>query len=101
MTIDEGFEYSTKHKDQIPADMSLFEFCRERVEKTDFAPAEKALCLEFCKLWGAYVGEPVERQSMRFFCLEECIEGSKCHAGGTTDDVLTMNYSKYVCRVNL
>lgn len=75
--VDEGFEYSTNHKDEIPANMSLFDFFRERLETTNFTPSEKSACLNYCKLWGAYIGEPVERQSLKFFHLEECIEGSK------------------------
>jgi hypothetical protein len=76
-TVDEGFEYSTKSKDLIPSNMSLYDFCCQQLEKTEFTVEEKAACKEFSKFWGAYVGEPVERQSMKFFCLEECIEGSK------------------------
>jgi hypothetical protein len=76
-TVDEGFEFSTKNKDSIPSSMSLYDFCCNRLEKTDFTAEQKAACKEFSKFWGAYVGEPVERQSMKFFCLEECIEGSK------------------------
>ncbi|OKL61598.1 hypothetical protein UA08_03159 [Talaromyces atroroseus] len=74
-TIDEGFEYSTKKQDHIPPSMSLYDFCCQQLEKTSFTVEEKAACKEFAKFWGAYVGEPVERQSMKFFCLEECIEG--------------------------
>lgn len=76
-TVDEGFVFSTKNKDSIPASMSLYDYCCKQLEKTNFTEAEKAACKEFSKFWGAYVGEPVERQSMKFFCLEECIEGSK------------------------
>lgn len=76
-TVDEGFVFSTKNKDSIPAGMSLFDYCCKQLEKTNFTEEEKAACKEFSKFWGAYVGEPVERQSMKFFCLEECIEGSK------------------------
>lgn len=77
-TVDKGFDYSTKYKDTIPPEMSLFDFCCQQLEQTDFTVEEKTACKEFAKFWGAYVGEPVERQSMKFFCLEECIEGSEC-----------------------
>lgn len=76
-TIDEAFEYSNKHKDTISPDQSLLDFFREQVEKTGFSPVEKEACIQYCKLWGAYVGDPVERQSLKFFCLEECIDGSE------------------------
>jgi hypothetical protein len=75
--IDEAFEYSNRYKDIIPADKSLLDFCHEQIEKTNFTQEEKDACIEFSRFWGAYVGDPIERQSLKFFCLEECIEGSK------------------------
>lgn len=76
-TIEEAFEYSNKYKETIPPERSLFDFFLEKIEKSDFAPAEKDACVETCKLWGAYVGDPIDRQSLRFFCLEECVDESK------------------------
>jgi hypothetical protein len=76
-TIEEAFKYSNSYKDSIPADKSLLDFIRERIEETEFSAEEKTLCIESCRLWGAYVGDPIERQSLKFFCLEECIDGSR------------------------
>lgn len=76
-TIEEAFEYSNKHGDNVPPEQSLFDYIREKLEKTDFSDEEKKLCLDSCKLWGAYVGDPIERQSLKFFRLEECIDGSR------------------------
>lgn len=75
-TIEQAFEYSNQHGDSIPSEQSLFDFIQEKLEKTDFSDEDKILCLDSCKLWGAYVGDPIERQSLRFFRLEECIDGS-------------------------
>lgn len=76
-TIGEAFEYSNTYKDSIPSGRSLFDFFKERVEKKGFNEEEKEACLESCRLWGSYVGDPVERQSLKFFCLEECIDSSR------------------------
>jgi hypothetical protein len=75
-TISEAFEYSNRHGDSIPAEKSLFDFFNEKVGQSDLSDTEKALVLDASKLWGAYVGEPIERQSLRFFRLEECVDGS-------------------------
>lgn len=75
-TIEQAFEYSNKHGESIPADRSLFDFFQEKVQQTGLSPAEQALYLDVCKLWGAYVGDPIERQSLKFFRMEECIDGS-------------------------
>ena len=76
MTIDKAFKYSNAHKDSIPPERSLFDFFLDQVEKANLTPKEKKWCIETCRQWGAYVGDPIERQSLKFFCLEECIDGS-------------------------
>lgn len=76
-TIEEAFEYSNTYKDSVPSDRSLFDFFKESAEKKGFSEEEKEACLESCRLWGSYVGDPVERQSLKFFCLEECIDSSR------------------------
>ncbi|KAI9367142.1 hypothetical protein BJX61DRAFT_547775 [Aspergillus egyptiacus] len=87
-TIEEAFKYSNSHKDSIPAEKSLFDFFRERVEETGFTDEEKDLCIEFCRFWGAYVGESIEKQSLRFFCLEECIDGNNYFVASTYKEIL-------------
>lgn len=77
-TIEEAFKYSNSHKDEIPAEKSLLDFIRERLEQSDLSDEEKSTCLESARLWGAYVGDPIERQSLKFFSLEESIDGSMC-----------------------
>lgn len=76
-TIGEAFEYSNTYKETISPDRSLLDFFKERIEMSNLNPLEKKLCIESSRLWGAYVGDPIERQSLRFFCLEECIDGSR------------------------
>lgn len=74
--IQEAFNYSNTHQDDIPAEKSLLDFIRERLEKTDVSAEEKSLVIESSRLWGAYVGDPVDKQSLKFFNLEESIDGS-------------------------
>lgn len=75
-TVEDAYEYSRSNKNSIPADKSLFDFIKERLEKAEFSEVEKEKCLELSKLWGSYIGSPIDRQSLRFFFLEECLEGS-------------------------
>lgn len=76
-TIGEAFEYSNAHGDTIPPERSLFDYFQEKLEQTQFSQTEKQMCLDSCRLWGAYVGDPIERQSLKFFRLEECVDGSE------------------------
>lgn len=77
--IDKAFAYSNNNKDSIPPGQSLYDFIKDEVKKSELSPEQKQLCLESCKLWGAYIGEPIETQSLKFFNLEECIDGSKLY----------------------
>ena len=77
MNIDKAFEYSRTNVDAIPPSKSLWDYFEEEVEKTGFSDVEKDACLELSKLWGAYIGAPIDRQSLKFFFLEECIDGSE------------------------
>ncbi|KAL4864671.1 hypothetical protein BDV12DRAFT_175877 [Aspergillus spectabilis] len=87
-TIEEAFRYSNTHKDEIPAERSLLDFICERLEETEMSAEGKSLCVESCRLWGAYVGDPIERQSLKFFCLEECIDGNNYFVASTYRDIL-------------
>ncbi|KAJ5748813.1 uncharacterized protein N7511_010509 [Penicillium nucicola] len=87
-TISEAFQYSNQHGDSIPAEKSLLDFFNEKVGKSGLPETEKALVLDACKLWGAYVGEPTERQSLRFFRLEECVDGSNFVVASTYKRIL-------------
>ncbi|KAJ5750322.1 hypothetical protein N7533_007350 [Penicillium manginii] len=87
-TIEEAFEYSNQHGDSIPPERSLFDFIQEKLEKTNFSDEDKRLCLDSCKLWGAYVGDPIERQSLKFFRLEECIDGNNYFVASTYQRIL-------------
>ncbi|KAL5334343.1 amine oxidase [Aspergillus crustosus] len=87
-TIEEAFRYSNSHQDDIPAEKSLLDFIQEKLEKTKLSDEEKSLCVESSRLWGAYVGDPIERQSLKFFCLEECIDGNNYFVASTYKDIL-------------
>jgi hypothetical protein len=74
-TIEQAFEYSSQHGDRIPPEQSLYDFFQEKVKQSTFSGEEKQLFLDLCKIWGIYTGDPIERQSLKFFFLEEVIDG--------------------------
>jgi len=78
--FEEAFVHSREHTVEIDPARTLLDFCRERVTATvagmDGSDKRKGrLLLQMCELWGNYVGSPIERQSLKFFWLEESIEG--------------------------
>jgi hypothetical protein len=89
-----AFKYSNENSKLIPASRSLYDFFEERVQElftdlsTDEAQRKRSGLLQACEMWGAYVGSPVQRQSLKFFWLEECIEGENPFVAGTYEKIL-------------
>jgi len=87
--IEDAFEYSNKHGPEIDAERSLLDFFQEQVPKRipdteEDYERQRHILLQVAELWGNFVGSPLSRQSLKFFWLEECIEGGKtrsspCH----------------------
>jgi hypothetical protein len=89
-----AFKYSNEHSKSIPASKSLYDFFEEKVKDlftdipADEAERKRKTLVQTISMWGAYVGSPVERQSLKFFFLEECIEGENPFVAGTYEKIL-------------
>jgi hypothetical protein len=89
-----AFKYSNENSKSIPASRSLYDFFEEKAQDlfmdlpTDEAQRKRLGLLQACEMWGAYVGSPVQRQSLKFFWLEECIEGENPFVAGTYEKIL-------------
>ena len=75
--ISNAFRYSREQGPSIPPQSSLMDFFRSEVKEKRLDDASSKLVLQMARMWGDFVGEPVEKQSLRFFWLEECIEGGR------------------------
>jgi hypothetical protein len=80
--IGEAFEVSaaaTKRDggESIPREKSLYDFVRGRAVEEVVDDGERELLLQMSEMWGAYVGEPVWKQSLRFAWMEECCGGGR------------------------
>ncbi|KAH7011494.1 hypothetical protein EDB80DRAFT_876157 [Ilyonectria destructans] len=91
--VQEAFKHSNKSCKDIHHGESLHDFfLRKSVEKIpdteeDYEKRRKIL-MQMSELWGAFVGSPVFSQSLKFFWLEECIEGENLFCAGTYKKVL-------------
>jgi phytoene dehydrogenase-like protein len=78
--IQEAFSYSNKHTASIDPNESLWDFFQKEVarripdNKPDFEK-KREFIFQMAEMWGAFIGSPITRQSLKFFWLEECIEG--------------------------
>jgi hypothetical protein len=79
----EGFQYSIKNTQTIHPDESLHDFFLKKVqEKFPISASgdnerKQKIVMQISQMWGAYVGGPVEKQSLKYFWLEECLDGGE------------------------
>jgi hypothetical protein len=94
--IEQAMKYSEDESASISADESLYDFFKNKVP--DLIPLEmdgdksvekrRQNVLNMSDMWGAFVGSPIERQSLKFFWLEECIDGENLFVAETYYKVL-------------
>lgn len=72
--IDDAFKYSNQDSATIPPEMSLMDFFRMKVKQQKLDKYTSKLVLQHAQIWGDYVGEPTETQSLKYMWLEECID---------------------------
>lgn len=77
--VADAFKYSNENDSSsaILPDRSLKDFFVEGLEEKGLGEADKKVVLQMAELWGAFIGDPVDRQSLKYFWLEECIDGGK------------------------
>ncbi|KAK3378132.1 hypothetical protein B0H63DRAFT_525381 [Podospora didyma] len=91
--IEDAFEHSNKHGSEIDPDKTLLDFFQEQVSvkipdtETD-CEKKRHMLLQMSELWGAFVGSPINKQSLKFFWLEECLDGENLFCAGTYQKIL-------------
>ncbi|KAL7814505.1 FAD/NAD(P)-binding domain-containing protein [Trichoderma gracile] len=91
--IQDAFVYSNKSSADIDERVSLLEFFKEKVvekipETEENFQKKRETVLQMSEMWGTFVGSPVGQQSLKFFWLEECIEGENLFCAGTYQKIL-------------
>ena len=72
--IDDAFKHSNEDSASIPPDRSLMDFFKTRVKEKNLDQPTSKLVFQMAHIWGDYVGEPIETQSLKYLWLEECID---------------------------
>ena len=86
--VAQAFKYSDEYSSSIDPQRSLMDYFKQEVAKRESDPAKVAEMLKMAQRWGAFVGDPIERQSLKFFYLEETIEGENAFVAGTYRKIL-------------
>lgn len=97
--IGEAFEYSKQKGSEIDPSKSLLDYFKEKIP--EYIPDTEAeyekhrqITLQMCESWGAFIGTRIARQSLKFFWLEECIDGGMCPRRKSTVLQLTFTVSE-------
>jgi hypothetical protein len=75
--ISEAFKYSNENCASIPPELSLRDFFEEKMKERGLEGEERKLVMQIGEMWGAFIGDPWERQSLKYFWLEECLDGGE------------------------
>lgn len=92
--IEQAMKYSNEHSATIDPKKSLYDFFEEAVEKLflddkeEDAKHKRQTILQMSEMWGAFVGSEIQKQSLKFFWMEECIDGENLFVAGTYKKVL-------------
>ena len=73
--IGNAFKYSNQESASIPQDRSLMDYFHTSLEEKKLAEDSSALVLQMARIWGDFIGDPIEKQSLKYLWLEECIDG--------------------------
>lgn len=84
-----AFKHSDEHSATIDPQTSLFDYFKTQLDEMGIVDGKRRQdLLHEAQMWGPFVGDPVERQSLKFFFLEECIEGETVFVASTYKDIL-------------
>jgi len=92
--IEQAMKYSNEHSATLDPQKSLYNFFEEAVEKLYLddqeaeAKKKRRTILQMSEMWGAFVGTEIQKQSLKFFWMEECIDGENLFVAGTYKKVL-------------
>ena len=75
--IDQAMKYSEAESASISPDVSLADFLRGSLRLRGYEPEKSRLIMGLADMWSNIVGEPIEKQSLKYLWLEQCIEGGK------------------------
>ena len=84
--VEEAFVHSNANCSTIDPNESLHDFFQQRLEahvpsagasNASAVKRRQEMVMQIAEFWGAFVGSPVSRQSLKYYWLEECIEGGR------------------------
>ena len=75
--VEEAFKYSNENCEGIAPHLSLKDFFQERLRLSVLDEKVQNAVLEFAEMWGGFIGDVFERQSLKWVWLEKCLDGGR------------------------
>ena len=74
-TISDAFSHSNEFCFTIPSNTSLKDYLVDKFSPSDLKEDDKKLVYQMAEIWGSFIGDPLDKQSLNYFWLEECLDG--------------------------
>ena len=84
----EAFKYSDHNTKSIAPGTGLYDYFQSELSERNYSKAKLKDNLDEAHMWGPFIGESIRRQSLKFFFLEECIEGENVFVASTYKPIL-------------
>ncbi|MCJ1396685.1 hypothetical protein MMC18_009577 [Xylographa bjoerkii] len=84
----DAFKYSNENCKSIAPNLSLKDFFRERLSASPLDGEAQNVVPELAEMWGGFIGDPFETQSLKWFWLEECLDGDNLFVSNTHQAII-------------
>ncbi|MCJ1405921.1 hypothetical protein MMC11_009155 [Xylographa trunciseda] len=81
--ITEAIDYSKENSERIAPTESLKDFFDKKLAESDLNPDDRKTVLQMARTLGSFTGDTWEKQSLRNFWLEECLDGGNLYVAST------------------
>jgi hypothetical protein len=73
--ISDAFKFSNENCSKISPKTSLKDFFMQKLSESELSGDDRTLILQIAEMWGGFIGDQWDKQSLRYFWLEECLDG--------------------------
>ncbi|KAG7055859.1 flavin containing amine oxidase [Colletotrichum scovillei] len=99
--IEEAFKYSNSDCANINPERSLKDFFGQQLAEGKLTQDEQARVLLLAEMWGSFIGDSWERQSLKWFWLEECLDGENLYVMENHNNILQGVAAKSIAQAEI
>ncbi|KAI0489964.1 hypothetical protein F4859DRAFT_463047 [Xylaria cf. heliscus] len=99
--ISASFKYSNEECNNISPSLNLKQFFEEKLKEKTFSPEKREIILQMGEIWGSFIGDAWEAQSVKWFWLEECLDGDNIFVADTHAKIIQSMADKALLHAKL